>query len=750
MNLVFDLAVILITAGVCTFVSKALKQPLILGYIIAGFLIGPKLGLVPGLISSTESINQWSEIGIIFLLFGLGLEFSFKKLVKVGSAAIITAGTNCICMFIVGMVTGSALGWSYMESIFLGGLMSMSSTTIIIKAYNDLGLKNESFVSLVFGTLVVEDLIAVLLMVLLSTLAVSNRFAGGEMLMGLAKLLIFIIICFVVGIYVIPTLFSKAKKYLTDEILLIASIGLCFGMVALASYFGFSSALGAFVMGSLLSETLEGERIAKLTSGMKDLFGAIFFVSVGMLVDPSVIGAHWLPILIITATTMLGILLFSTCGAVLAGQGVDIAIHTGFSLAQLGEFSFIIAKLGCDLGVMREFIYPIIVAVSVITTFTTPYMIKAGTPASEWLQRHLPSRFLTLGVPSQDKKKEESFSEIDEWKKFISSVAINVIIYGVIIIVLMLASTKFLSPAADKYLGELGQFVRNLICVGVTFFVMTPFLYGLSFKIPGKAKTAAKKLVEIRKSNKMHIVAIQLLRVILSIAVILSLVLDYFDAGLWSLLMVAVFIILSFILTKSSYKRLDKLEARFFANLNEKERLEKEASPVATTVNDKFAGYDVHIFTFEVSPNASYLGKALRELPFRQIHDVNVIKILRGNSSIIIPDGDERIYPYDKLLIVGTSGQIEGFKNTMAGEEEEKAGDSLKEDEFAVEHHTLNEDSYLTGKTLRQVKMRTYGCMLISLLRGEVFITNPPADLELVAGDTVWIAGVAGNCKKFF
>ena len=748
MNLVFDLAVILITAGICTFISKALKQPLILGYIVAGFLIGPKLGLIPGLISSTESINQWSEIGIIFLLFGLGLEFSFKKLVKVGSAAIITAGTNCICMFIIGMVTGSALGWSSMESIFLGGLMSMSSTTIIIKAYNDLGLKNEPYVALVFGTLVVEDLIAVLLMVLLSTLAVSNKFAGGEMLMGLAKLLIFIIICFVVGIYIIPTLFSKAKKYLTDEILLLASIGLCFGMVALASYFGFSSALGAFVMGSLLSETLEGERIAKMTTSMKDLFGAIFFVSVGMLVDPAVIGEHWLPILIITAATMVGILIFSTCGALLAGQGLDTAVHTGFTLAQLGEFSFIIAKLGCDLGVMREFIYPIIVAVSVITTFTTPYMIKAGAPASIWLKTHLPAGILAKLNPSQEKKKGESFSEIDQWKKFITSFILNIIIYGVIIFVLMLASTKFLRPAVDKYLPHLNQLIRSLICAGVTFFVMIPFIFGMSFKTPNKAKEAAKKLVTIRKSNKMHIIAIQLLRSILSIAIIFILVLEYFDAGIWSLLMAVVFIILSFLLTKSSFKRLDKLESHFLANLNEKERLEKEAAPVSTTVKDKLLGYDVQIFTFEISPNATYLGKSLRELPFRSKHDVNVIKIMRGNKSIIIPDGDEKVFPYDKLLIVGTNEQLEGFKKTMNTVTEEVPKQE-QSDEFAVEHQTLDEESYLTGKTLRELRMRSYGCMLISVLRGDDFVTNPSADFVFKSGDTVWIAGLAHNCAKF-
>ena len=247
LRLVTELAIILIAAGVFTVISKALKQPLILGYIVAGFLVGPSLGIFPQF--SPESVHQWSEIGIIFLLFNLGLEFSFKKLLKVGSAALITAGTICVGMFVLGMLTGSAMGWTSMESIFLGGLLSMSSTTIIIKAYDDMGLKNKPYASLIFGSLVFEDLIAVLLLVLLSTIAVTGRFEGGQMLFALAKLAFFIILWFVVGLYIIPILLKKARNYLSDEILLLVSVGLCFLMVVLANLAGFSSALGAFVMG---------------------------------------------------------------------------------------------------------------------------------------------------------------------------------------------------------------------------------------------------------------------------------------------------------------------------------------------------------------------------------------------------------------------------------------------------------------------------------------------------------------------
>ena len=381
LNLVADLAVILIAAGIFTVISRALKQPPILGYIIAGFLVSPHLGLLPA-ISSVESVEQWSEIGIIFLLFALGLEFSFKKLLKVGSSALITAGTNCIGMFMVGLTVGSVLGWSTMESLFLGGMMSMSSSSVIIKAFNDLGLKKKPYAPLVFGSLIVQDLIAVVLMVLLSTLAVSNRFSGSEMVWNLAKLAFFIILWFLVGIFVIPSLLKRARNYLNDEILLIISIGLCFGMVTLATAVGFSSALGAFVIGSILAETIEGEHIEHLVSGIKDLFGAIFFVSVGMMIDPAIIGQHWGTILVIALLAVGGIMTFITIGALLAGKSLDTAVHTGFSLAQLGEFGFILASLGVSLGVMRGFIYPVIIAVSVLTTFATPFMIKAADPAS--------------------------------------------------------------------------------------------------------------------------------------------------------------------------------------------------------------------------------------------------------------------------------------------------------------------------------------------------------------------------------
>jgi len=745
LNLVADLAVILIAAGIFTVISKALKQPLILGYIVAGFMVSPHLGLLPA-ISSTESVHQWSEIGIIFLLFALGLEFSFKKLLKVGSSALIMSGTKCIGMFTVGLTAGSALGWTMMESIFLGGLMSMSSTTIIIKAYDEMGLKKRPYANLIFGGLVVEDLIAVLLMVLLSTLAVSNKFAGGEMLLSLAKLAFFLILWFLVGLYVIPILFKKAKRFLNDEILLIISIGLCFGMVSLASLVGFSSALGAFVMGSILAETVEGERIEHQLKSIKNLFGAIFFVSVGMMIDPVVIGAHWSTILIITAVAMVGILIFSSTGVLLAGRGLDTAVHVSFSLAQLGEFSFIIASLGCSLGVMREFIYPVIIAVSVITTFTTPYMIKAADPVSKWLSKKLPAKFLARINPRPDTI-SQSKAENNEWSGLIKSYILRIVLYGVILIAILLVAPKLLTGLSAKFLPGLSESLQKIICLVITLIVMAPFLFGLAIQNGGISSHASKLLKE-RDSNRWPILSMLVLRLLIATAFIVLAIASYFSLNGWAFLGVIGAGLFVLFISKFAFKRFGGLEKRFFENLNAKEELEKKRSPVTSSVKEKMEKYNIHTETVTISPDFTFIGKTLREMPFRKHSGINIIKIQRGNTSIQIPSGEERIYPGDRLVAVGTNEQIESFVSII--KENTPSGDQLSsETDFVVKASLLTNESYLTGKSLRESDMRKSGCMIISVLHNDKLITNPGAEFRFSTGDTVWIAGEEASCDWY-
>ncbi len=746
LNLVKDLAVILVAAGVFTVISKALKQPLILGYIIAGFIVGPHLGLFPEF-TSKESVEQWSEIGIIFLLFALGLEFSFKRLLKVGSSALIMAGSKFVGMFVVGLVAGYALKWSTMESIFLGGLLSMSSTTIIIKAYEDMGLKNKPHAPLVFGTLVVEDLIAILLLVLLSTLAVSNRFAGKEMLWGIGKLIFFLALWFLVGIYVIPTLLKKAHKYLSDEILLITSIGLCFAMVAIASLAGFSSALGAFVMGSILAETIEGKRIEHLVKSLKDLFGAVFFVSVGMMLDPAVIAQHWGTVLVITVITMVGIVLFSSAGVLIAGQGLRNAVHSGFSLAQLGEFAFIIAGLGCSLGVMRDFIYPVIIAVSVITTFTTPYMIKAADPVSDFLEKKLPKAVLDRINPTEKEEERISAAEQSEWKKLLKAYFIRVMAYGIILVALLIGSDRYLEPAVIKFLPGIGEFWENLICVGITFAAMAPFLYGLGARREGVNSSEAK-LLKKKPSNRWPILSLELIRNFIAIAFILALFMTHFDLSWWLVLLITAAGLTFSLSARHSAQKYSSIERKFIANLNQKEDFEKSQAPVTSSVKTQLSGYDVHIEPFVLSPDSEMVGKELRHIPEFKASGVNIVKIKRGTRSILIPHGHERIYPFDRLLAVGTDSQIAAFKEAMAAAVQQS--DDTPEDDFRVEKTVLGPESYLTGKLLWNTNIRAAGCMIISVLGADgKFRTNPRPDYKFKEGDTVWIAGTADSCDWY-
>lgn len=741
LKLVSELAIILISAGVFTVIFKALKQPLILGYIVAGFLVGPHLGLFPQF--SPESVHEWSELGIIFLLFGLGLEFNFKKLLGVGSSAIITALTICLGMFLVGFSTGAALHWTKIESIFLGGMLGMSSTTIIIKAYDDLGIKTKPYATLVFGLLVVEDLLAVLMMVLFSTLAVSNKFSGVDMVLSLCKLVAFLVLSFIVGIYVIPSLLKRAKNYISDEILLLISVGLCFLMVMLANAAGFSSALGAFLMGSILSSTIEGEHIEHITVNVKNLFGAIFFVSVGMMVDPSVIAQYWKVILVLTLVAMAGILVFSTAGTLLAGKDLDTALHVGFSLPQLGEFSFIIAGLGISLGVISDFIYPVVISVSVITTFTTPYMIKAADPVSAWLHKKLPQKVVTkLSGPQQDLT-NATLAEQNVWKTFLKKLFIRIAIYSLLLIVILMAAREFVPGLAQKLMPEMNATLRNVICIVVTLLVMLPFIYGVALN-DSELREPARTLIHKDLKARIPITAAVFFRIFLAVGFVLAAVLIYVQLSGWFILGAVLCLVIIFFVARVATVRFTGLEERFIKNLREKEEYNRRKAPVTTMVKDRLAGYDIHIESLTVPSDFMYIGKTLREVPFRHNSGVNIVKIQRGSKSILIPAGDERIYPGDQLLAVGTTAQIASFINHM----KDCSPVSIPVDEdFTVEPVILTEDSVLTGKVLSETGLRPSGCLVISVLRDGVLHTNPTKDFIFEVGDMVWVAGLQSSIE---
>lgn len=742
LNLVADLALILISAGIITVIFRWLKQPLILGYLVAGFLVGPHFGLFPD-VTSVHTVDQWAEIGIIFLLFSLGLEFSFKKLLKVGSSALITAMTIFIGMLVVGMTVGKAMGWTTMESIFLGGMISMSSTTIIIKSFEDLGLKKKPFANIVFGTLIIEDLLAILLMVLLSTLAVSKHFSGEEMVGSILKLIFFMVLWFTVGIFLIPIAMRKAKSFLNDETLLVLAIGLCFGMVIFANAVGFSSALGAFVMGSILAETLQGEKIEKMIENIKNLFGAIFFVSVGMMVDPQIIVQYWKPVLLLTLIVTFGQPFLATLGVLISGRPLKTSIRAGMSLSQIGEFAFILASLGASLGVMREFIYPVMVAVSVITTFITPYFMKLSSPFSEWLEDHIPPKVMTF--LNQYSASSQRVSNKSEWNKLLQVVIIRIVMYTILAIAINIGVYKLVYPLLLDNVTHLSELTVKWISTILTILCMFPFLYGLAIN-RGKVSATFEKLWYDKRSNRGILVAIILFRVFLSIALCVSVFFNYFPFSYWVLFAGVIAFVLFILISRSDIVRFEKMENLFLSNLNEKDNLERKKRPITTSLKDKMPGYNINIDKIVVSPNAPFIGQSLMEIPFHQEFGVNIVKIIRGNQIITLPSSQERIYPTDILYAIGTEEQITRFVDSM----DYSTGEELPEDalDVVVTSILLSEKSQLANRKIAQSEVRNYGCMIIGVERGEDSFMNPPADLTMLPDDIIWLVGDKKNLDK--
>ncbi len=377
----------MITAAVVSLVFKFLKQPVVLGYIVAGVLVGPHL--FGKTLVNPDNVKQWGDIGVLFVLFCIGLEFRLKNLISSGKVAAIGALTIIAGMMLFGYLVGVDAKFDMVNSLFLAGMLCMSSTTIVMKAVDEAGLSKERFVKGATSILIVEDVVAVVLMVLLSSIAIRHQFEGAELASKVLDLAITLAAWFVCGILIIPTLIRKLKKHLNDETLIILALGLCLGMVLTAEEAGFSSALGAFVMGSILAETVESHRIEKLMTPLKNVFAAIFFISVGMLIDPSSLAEYWMSIIYVSLVIVIGMILFGTLGCWWGGQTLRDSMLTSFSFVQIGEFSFIIAGLGTSLGVLNPIVYPIIVASSVVTTFLTPYIMKAAVPCYTFLYNHV-------------------------------------------------------------------------------------------------------------------------------------------------------------------------------------------------------------------------------------------------------------------------------------------------------------------------------------------------------------------------
>jgi CPA2 family monovalent cation:H+ antiporter-2 len=732
-DLIKDLVLILGAAACVTLLFRKLKQPLVLGYILAGFLVGPHVHFFPT-VRETGNIQIWAEIGVIFLLFSLGLEFSFKKLVKVGGSASITAIVEVVIMLAIGYGAGRILGWNNMDSLFLGGILSISSTTIIIRAFDELGMKTHRFVTLVFGVLIVEDLVAIVLLVLLSTLAVSREFEGTEMIMSIMKLAFFLAIWFLAGIFIIPTFLRRIKKLLTDEMLLILSISLCLLMVWFADSVGFSPALGAFIMGSILAETTKAEKIEHLIKPVKDLFAAIFFVSVGMLIDPQILGDYAIPVVILCIVTILGKILSTSFGALLSGQTLQTSLQTGFSLAQIGEFSFIIATLGLTLKVTSEFLYPIAVAVSAVTTLTTPYLIKSSIPFYHWFVKKVPPGFLKrLNTFSAESR---SISASSEWSQYLKTTLFNVLLFSGVIISIIILSSKYVLPWVRQH-GNSDYL--NILTILATFLVLLPFLWALAVR---NSRQQYAQVVNQSKYNRA-IALVRILRVALA-AFFIGFLLDQFFSFSAGIVGTSILLTILLILSKRIQSFYNRIERRFVSNLNQREIAE------AISNREELAPWDARITPVIVEHDSYCVGKSLTELRWREAAGINVVMIKRGDHQLPVPDKNEIIFPGDQLLVLGTDLQI---KKLQALIRHHKPDASEKDIPTEIGLHTfaLPASSKLVGKTIRETGLREkHQGLVVGVERQGHRILNPESGFTFQPGDIVFVVGVKREIRILF
>lgn len=731
-GLIADLAWILLLGAIVTLLFKKMKQPVVLGYILAGFLVSPKFIYLPS-ISSMGNIEFWADLGIVVLMFTLGLEFSFKKLVNAGSAAIITALIIITGMTFAGFGVGKILHLNNINCIFLGGMISMSSTTIILKTLTDLGMRQKKFASLVLAVLIIEDLFAVLMLVLLSSLAMGNV-EGSELLFSVAKLCFFLIIWFLVGVFVLPSFLTRVRSFLNDETMLVVAMGLCFSMAVFSVICGFSLELGAFVMGSILAGTNVAERMEKVVQPVKDLFGAVFFISVGMMVDPFVIGEYWWEILLLAAVVICGMIFFGTIGMLTTGQTLRVAIESGFTLTQVGEFSFIIASLGMSLGVLQTSLYPIIVAVSVITIFTTPYFVKLSQPAYKFVESRLPDRLGFL-IERYSKQVVDSSSNKRLWKDILGRYLWRLILYSVVLIAIILVSKQFLFPPLEEYLQDWGRFLAT----AATLLVMLPFLFALSFT---SLKPDEKmKLHSSASFYDVPLVALRIVRYFVALIFIVYLLTMAYDATIaW----IAGVICLAFIIFFASTKlrsRYNAIERKFIDNLNIREN-------TRMGTNNKLID-DLHLAYIQVGPHCSFVGDRLKDSGLRKDYGVSVASIQRGDRTLPLPSIDARIFPGDVLGVIGNDEQIKHLNDDIEQDEKSARLKEVSSNPVELLSIKLTQDSPIIGIPLGKTHLRKdFYCMIVKVQSGDDVFEQPGPSTVLQAGDIVWAVGDPQKIEK--
>ena len=741
-TLINDLALILIVASTVTLLFKKLKQPLVLGYIMAGFIVSPHMPYTMS-VMDTVDIKTWADIGVMFLLFSLGLDFSFKKIIKMGITPVITTLTIIFAMMTLGIVVGHAFDWKRMDCIFLGGMLAMSSTTIIYKAFTDMGLRQQKFAQPVMSVLILEDILAIVMMVMLSAIASGNNPDGGEMIGSVVKIGFFLVLWFVVGIFAVPWFLRSTRKLVNNETLLIVSLGLCCLMAVISTKVGFSSAFGAFVMGSILAETIEAAKIEKLVAPVKDLFGAVFFVSVGMLVDPKIIVEYAIPIGVLVLTILIGQSIFGTFGFLIGGQSLKSAMRCGFSMAQIGEFSFIIASLGLSLHVTGEFLYPVVVAVSVITTFLTPYMIRLSVPSYNVLERHLPKTWvralnnITLSHPSSAPK--------SNWHSLIAQMARITLIYSILSVATIALMFTFFLPFIRRMMPGM-HWWANGICGVLTVMFIAPFLRAIVMKKNHSEEFRA--LWNDSRSNRMPLLVTILVRLIIASAFVFY-ICNYLTRFTNALMMtIAVAVVGIMILSRGLKKQSIKMERMFVQNLRSRDIEQQVLGLKKPLYEGHLLDRDIHISEIEIPENSTWAGLCLADLRLSNRFGIHVSSILRGHRRINIPGGGDIVFPGDKLQVIGSDSQLAAAHAAVAGDIEPDDPD-IEKREMRLSQIVIDNHSPFVGKTLPETGLRSeFNCMVVGREEGKENLSMVGPAYKFRLGDILWIVGEDDALKR--
>jgi CPA2 family monovalent cation:H+ antiporter-2 len=727
----------LIVAGIVTIIFKRLKQPLVLGYIVAGFLVSPHMPYTAS-VADTANIHLWADIGVMFLLFSLGLDFSFKKILRMGVSPFISTMAIIFSMSMLGVCVGHSFGWSRMDCIFLGGMLAMSSTTIIYKAFDDLGLRQQQFAGLVMSVLILEDILAIVMMVMLSAIASGNSPDGSQMLGSVVKIGFFLILWLVVGIFAIPIFLRSVRRQINNEVLLIVSLGLCCAMAVFSTKVGFSSAFGAFIMGSILAETIEAEKIEQLVEPVKNLFGAIFFVSVGMLVDPQILISYAWPIATLVLTILIGQALFGSFSFMLAGESLKSAMRCGFSMAQIGEFSFIIASLGLSLGVISDFLYPVVVAVSVITTFLTPYMIRLATPAYNALEHRLPTRLIRslnqLSMSHPDSQQQSA------WRRLLTQMALNTVVYSILTSATIALTFTFVLPFTRKLLpGWTLHWYANAITGLLTVLLIAPFLRAMVMK--KNRSEEWKQLWQESNRNRLPLLFTILVRVMIAVAFIFY-ICNYLSRFSNALMITLGVVVVALIIVSRTIKRRSILLERLFINNLRSRDIEAQIQGKKRPLYEgKLLDRDIHIAEFTVPANSQWMGRTLKNLNLGQKYGVHVSSILRGGCRLNIPDGDYPLYPYDRLQVIGSDDQMATFAHALQTEVIAEDPD-LEQRQMKLRQLIISADSPFVGKTLVESGIRSrYSCMVVGIEEGKENLSPVRPNRRFQEGDILWIVG---------